>query len=328
MLELDALERRFASSSSKDPDGDVVALDGLSFSVARGELCGFLGPNGAGKTTAMRAVLGVTRLDAGEVRWDGAPIDRQVRQRTGYLPEERGLYPKMPVVEQLVYLARLHGLARVEARRRSLALLDELGLADRADDDTEALSLGNQQRVQLAAALVHDPELLVLDEPFSGLDPIAVDTMSALLADRAARGVAVVFSSHQLDLVEDLCETVAVAAGGRTVLAGEVAALKAAGTSRLRVVVDGDDDWLGHLPAGAEVQGRQGGEVTLQVVAGVDPVAVLDVARRSGRVAHLSLEQPRLSELFRDAVAVTPTTGAFTAGTSTAGTSTAGTTPT
>ncbi|MEX0836507.1 MAG: ATP-binding cassette domain-containing protein, partial [Nitriliruptor sp.] len=208
MLELDRLHRRF---------GDVLALDGLSFSVARGELCGFLGPNGAGKTTAMRAVLGVTRLDDGEVRWDGQPVDRAVRRRTGYLPEERGLYPKMRVTEHLVYLGRLHGLTAADAEQRSQRLLDELGLSDRAGTEIESLSLGNQQRVQLAAALVHDPDLLVLDEPFSGLDPIAVDTMSAMLRERAAAGAAVVFSSHQLDLVEDLCRTVAVAAAGRVV---------------------------------------------------------------------------------------------------------------
>jgi ABC-2 type transport system ATP-binding protein len=201
VLEIDALRRCF---------GAVRALDGLSFSVARGELCGFLGPNGAGKTTAMRAVLGVTRLDGGEVRWDGRPVGRAVRRRTGYLPEERGLYPKMLVAEHLVYLGRLHGLAAADARRRTEQLLGELGLEDRADTEVESLSLGNQQRVQLAAALVHDPELLVLDEPFSGLDPIAVNTMSAMLRRRAEAGAAVVFSSHQLDLVEDLCGTVAV----------------------------------------------------------------------------------------------------------------------
>jgi ABC-2 type transport system ATP-binding protein len=292
VLELVGLERRF---------GDVRALDGLSFSVRRGELCGFLGPNGAGKTTAMRAVLGITRLDAGEVRWDGRPMERAARRRTGYLPEERGLYPKMPVGDQLTYLARLHGVERDDARDRVERLLDELGLADRIEDETETLSLGNQQRVQLAAALVHDPELLVLDEPFSGLDPIAVDTMSRLLRERAERGAAVVFSSHQLDLVEDLCETVAVVAAGRTVLAGHVARLKAAGEPRLRIAVD-DDGWLQRLPAGTEVVDRRGDEVTLRVGERTDPFAVLDLARSSGEVSHVSLERPRLSELFRDAV--------------------------
>jgi ABC-2 type transport system ATP-binding protein len=297
VLELDTLHRRF---------GDVRALDGLSFTVARGELCGFLGPNGAGKTTAMRAVLGVTRLDAGEVRWDAEPVGRAVRRRTGYLPEERGLYPKMRVAEHLVYLGRLHGLDAADAARRTAALLEELGLGDRADTEVESLSLGNQQRVQLAAALVHDPELLVLDEPFSGLDPLAVDTMSAMLRRRAEAGAAVVFSSHQLDLVEDLCRTVAVVSAGRTVLAGEVAALRAAGERRLTVAVDADPAWLAGVPPGdwrlAAAPEGHGDPATFVLRAGTDAALVLDVAHRAGRLTRVSLEPPRLSQLFREAV--------------------------
>jgi ABC-2 type transport system ATP-binding protein len=297
VLEIDALRRCF---------GAVRALDGLSFSVARGELCGFLGPNGAGKTTAMRAVLGVTRLDGGEVRWDGRPVGRAVRRRTGYLPEERGLYPKMLVAEHLVYLGRLHGLAAADARRRTEQLLGELGLEDRADTEVESLSLGNQQRVQLAAALVHDPELLVLDEPFSGLDPIAVDTMSAMLRRRAEAGAAVVFSSHQLDLVEDLCGTVAVAAAGRTVLAGEVETLRAAGERRLTVAIDGGSAWLTEVPPGdwrlAPVSDGTGEGATFVLGRDADPAVILDVARRRGTLTRVRLEAPRLSQLFRDAV--------------------------
>ena len=293
MLELDGLRRAF---------GDVVALDELSFAVRPGQLCGFLGPNGAGKTTAMRAVLGVTRLDGGEVRWDGAPITAGMRAATGYLPEERGLYAKMPIGEQLTYFGRLHGMTRAAARQRVEELLSKLGLAERSGDATEALSLGNQQRVQFAAALVHEPALLVLDEPFSGLDPLAVDTMSAVLREQADRGAAVVFSSHQLDLVEDLCTTVAIVSRGRTVLHGEVADLKRRGPTRLRIVVDGDDGWLAGIPPEAEVIARRDGEVTLVLGDDVDPVGVLQHARRSGPVLQMSLEPPRLSELFRDAV--------------------------
>jgi ABC-2 type transport system ATP-binding protein len=293
MLELDGLRRIF---------GEVVALDGLSFAVRPGELCGFLGPNGAGKTTAMRAVLGVTRLDGGEVRWQGRPITAEMRAATGYLPEERGLYAKMPIGEQLRYFARLHGLDKTEAARRVDGLLERLGLGERAGDATEALSLGNQQRVQLAAALVHEPDLLVLDEPFSGLDPIAVDTMATLLREHAERGAAVVFSSHQLDLVEDLCTTVAIAHRGRTVLHGDVRTLKQQGPTRLRVAVDGDAGWLDTIPPEAQVVARANGETTLVLGDDVDPVAILQHARRSGPVVSMSLEQPRLSELFRDAV--------------------------
>jgi ABC-2 type transport system ATP-binding protein len=297
VLEFRDLQRSF---------GDVVALDGLSFQVAPGELCGFLGPNGAGKTTAMRCAVGVTAADGGEVRWRGQPIDLGVRRRTGYMPEERGLYPRMRVHEQLVYLARLRELDAEVAARNADRWIDRLGLTERRDDPVEQLSLGNQQRVQLAAALVHDPELLILDEPFSGLDPLATDVMSEVLREQADAGVAVVFSSHQLDLVEDLCRTVAVVARGRLVLDGEVAALKAAGGRRLRVATDGGDDWTARLPDGAAVVSRRDATVTVALPPSLDPGAVLDVARHAGRLVDVHLDQPRLSELFRTAVADRP----------------------
>jgi ABC-2 type transport system ATP-binding protein len=293
MLEFRDLYRSF---------GDVVALDGLSFSVAPGELCGFLGPNGAGKTTAMRCAVGVTEPDGGSVTWKGGPIDLSVRRRTGYMPEERGLYPKMRVHEQLVYLGRLHGMAAAEAGASATHWIDRLGLTDRADSAVEELSLGNQQRVQLAAALVHDPELLVLDEPFSGLDPIATDVMSDVLLERARAGVAVVFSSHQLDLVEGLCESVAVISRGRLVLGGEVAELKTGGGRRLRIVVDGGTGWTREIPRDTEVIAVDDQGATILLPPGSDAGPVLDVARRQGRLLDVHLEQPRLSELFRDAV--------------------------
>ncbi len=293
MLEVQDLRRSF---------GDVVALDGLTFSVAPGELCGFLGPNGAGKTTAMRCAVGVTTPDGGQVRWRGGPIDIEVRRRTGYMPEERGLYPKMRVHEQLVYLARLHGMAAADADASATTWIERLGLTDRTGSPVEELSLGNQQRVQLAAALVHDPELLVLDEPFSGLDPIATDVMSDVLLERARAGVAVVFSSHQLDLVEGLCQKVAVVAAGRLVLHGEVAALQAVGGRRLRIQVDGGTDWTARLPPGAELLALADDHVTVLLQPGEDAGPVLDVARTQGRLLDVHLEQPRLSELFRAAV--------------------------
>jgi ABC-2 type transport system ATP-binding protein len=293
VLEVDGLTRSF---------GDVVALDGCSFRVAPGQLCGFLGPNGAGKTTAMRCAVGVTRPDAGEVRWRGRPIDLEIRRRTGYMPEERGLYPKMPVVEQLVYLARLHGMPRLDADASARSLVQRLGLAERADDAVEELSLGNQQRVQLAAALVHRPELLMLDEPLSGLDPLAADVLSEVLREQARAGVAVVFSSHQLDLVEGLCETVAVVAAGRVVLAGELRELKRAGGQRLRVATSAGTGWADRLPADAEVVTHHGELVTVALPPHHDVGEVLDVARAHGRLTQVELDEPRLSELFRRAV--------------------------
>jgi ABC-2 type transport system ATP-binding protein len=293
VLELTDLRRSF---------GDVVALDGLSFRVAPGELCGFLGPNGAGKTTAMRCAVGVTEPDGGTVTWDGREVDLDVRRSTGYMPEERGLYPRMRVHEQLVYLARLHAMSADDADASARRWVDRLGLGERRDDAVEELSLGNQQRVQLAAALVHDPVLLVLDEPFSGLDPIAVDVMSDVLRERAADGVAVVFSSHQLDLVEGLCQTVAVVADGRLVLDGEVAALKRQGDRRLYLEVDGGAAWIDALPAGVEVEHRAGHAATVVLPPEQDPGELIDLARHHGPLLGVRLEEPHLSELFRDAV--------------------------
>jgi ABC-2 type transport system ATP-binding protein len=220
MLELQGLTKRF---------DELTALDDLSFSAAPGRMLGCVGPNGAGKTTAMRIVLGVLEPDAGSVRWRGAPIAAGMRARFGYMPEERGLYPKMRVRAELVYFARLHGLDRVAAATAADRWIERLGLSERAQDRVETLSLGNQQRVQLAVALAHDPELLVLDEPFAGLDPVGVDVMSGVLRERADAGVPVVFSSHQLELVERLCEDVAIVNRGRIVAAGAVADLREQG---------------------------------------------------------------------------------------------------
>ncbi|HKI93500.1 MAG TPA: ATP-binding cassette domain-containing protein, partial [Gaiellaceae bacterium] len=219
--------------------GSVVALDGASLEVPRGRIVGFLGPNGAGKTTAMRSIFGLVALDAGEVRWDDQPVDRTAQLHFGYMPEERGLYPKMPADVQLAYLAELHGVPRSDATAAARSWLERLGLSDREHTTVEKLSHGNQQRVQLAAALVHEPDLLVLDEPFSGLDPLAVESLGEILRAEAARGAAVLFSSHQLDLVEDLCELVVIVDHGRVVASGTVDELAASGARRLVVRLEG-----------------------------------------------------------------------------------------
>ena len=298
MLELDGLTRRF---------GDVVALEDLTFSVAPGRILGFVGPNGAGKTTTMRIVLGVLAADAGTVRWHGAPVDAATRARFGYMPEERGLYPKMRVRDQLVYFARLHGLDTAAAGAAADRWIERLGLGQRAADRVETLSLGNQQRVQLGVALVHDPEVLVLDEPFSGLDPTGVDVMSGVLRERAAAGVPVVFSSHQLELVERLCDDVAIVKDGRLVASGTVEELRERGRSeveqvRVRVDGDGDGGWAAGVP-GAEVAetGPRGVLIRLNGTGSADQL--LDAARAAGVVTHFSLERPTLTDLFRQVVA-------------------------
>jgi ABC-2 type transport system ATP-binding protein len=265
---------------------------------------GFVGPNGAGKTTAMRIALGVLRTDAGEVRWLGRPVDAETRRRFGYMPEERGLYPKMRVLDQLVYLARLHGLEPEDARARAAAMVEALGVAERGRDRAESLSLGNQQRVQLAAALVHRPEVLVLDEPFSGLDPVGVDVLSEMLRGQADAGVPVVFSSHQLDLVERLCESVVMIDRGRVVASGRIEDLRAADPRRLvRVEVSGaGDDWLEHVGGVRVIEPLTGGGI-VELEAGVSESDVLDAARDAGPVRHFSVVRPSLSEIFRRQVA-------------------------
>jgi ABC-2 type transport system ATP-binding protein len=295
VLELDGLRRRY---------GDVVALDGLSFRVPPGQVFGFLGPNGAGKTTAMRAIVGVTSLDSGSVRWNGEPIGADARRRIGYMPEERGLYPAMKVIEQLEYLARLHGLTASRARAAAQYWCERLGLAGKEQVKVEALSLGNQQRVQLAAALVHDPELLVLDEPFSGLDPVGVDAMSVVLAERAAAGVTMLFSSHQLDLVEHLCRSVAIIHRGALVARGTVEDLARGGQLRITVKVSGDDQalWTRDLAGRASLEQIAAGTATLSLASKDDAQAVLDLARRAGPVEQFGFTRRRLSEVFRDAV--------------------------
>lgn len=295
MLELRQLTKRY---------GAVTALDDASFSATRGRLVGFLGPNGAGKTTAMRCIFGLATPDAGDVRWDSRPVDAGARLRFGYMPEQRGLYPRMRVAEQLAYFGQHHGLSGRDARARAAAWLERFGLADRARSKLEDLSHGNQQRVQLATALVHDPELLVLDEPFSGLDPIGISTMTEVLRERARAGVGVLFSSHQLDLVEEVCEDVVIISRGRVVAAGSIEALRAAsGRRHLEVEVVGSGGaWLGATNHHAVLE-RTGDRVKLLVDEEVDLDVLLASAAAAGEVRRFSFEPPRLSELFMEAVA-------------------------
>ena len=253
----------------------------------------------------MRAIFGVVALDAGEVRWHGEPVTERARRRFGYMPEERGLYPNMPVLDQLVYLGRLHDMPAAAAREAAEQLIKRLGLQGREAAKLEALSHGNQQRVQLAAALVHEPDLLVLDEPFAGLDPGGVDDMTEILTERARAGATVVFSSHQLDLVEHICESVAIIHRGRVVAQGRVSALERGDRARLAVQVAGDPagNWARGLdPELAEVERVESGRVLLRLAPGADSQRVLDLARAAGAVEHFSFESRRLSEVFRDVV--------------------------
>lgn len=297
-LEIDRISKRY---------GDVVALDEMSLTVRPGEMLGFVGSNGAGKTTTMRIALGVLAADSGEVRYNDAPIDRTARSRIGYMPEERGLYPKMKVLEQLQYLGELHGLSRAEAGRTAASWLERLGLAERRNDQLQKLSLGNQQRVQLAAALVHEPAVLILDEPFSGLDPVAVELMSTVLRQTCERGVPVVFSSHQLELVQKLCDRVGIVQRGRMVADGTVEQLRSSGPAELTVhAPQAPADWAEGLQ-GVSVADTSGGRTTLRLDETADDQAVLRAALNTGPVHEFSRDRPSLSELFRNVVTEEPT---------------------
>ncbi len=281
--------------------GDRVALDDVSFRVGAGRLTGFVGGNGAGKTTAMRIILGVLASDSGHVTLDGQPLTPDDRRRFGYMPEERGLYPKMRVHEQLVYLARLRGVRVRDAAARADELIDRLELTERRNEPIEKLSLGNQQRAQIAAALVHDPDVLVLDEPFSGLDPMAVETVLGVLGEFAARGAPVLFSSHQLDLVERLCDDLVIIAGGAIRAAGSRDELRAANTgSQWELLGGGDAGWVRDIP-GVTVLEFDGDYVLFDADADAAQV-VLQRAAALGAVHSFTPRRPTLTEIFREVV--------------------------
>lgn len=282
--------------------GTRRVLDDVTFPVSAGHLTGFVGGNGAGKTTTMRIVLGLLASDGGSVTLGGTPLTPDARRQFGYMPEERGLYPKMKVLEQVVYFARLHGFSKSDATTRATALLEELGLGERLNDNIEALSLGNQQRAQIAASLVHDPEVLILDEPFSGLDPLAVDTVAAVLQERASRGVSVLFSSHQLDVVERLCDDLVIIAGGTIRAAGPREQLREQ-YSAPRWELEGSSDvgWLREEP-GVTVVDFEGGSAVFDTD---DPATAQRVLRRAlqdGDVSRFGPQHPTLAQIFKEVI--------------------------
>ena len=283
--------------------GTVRALNGVSLQVRSGEIVGFVGANGAGKSTTMRIAMGLLAADAGRVRFREQPLSFATRLCIGYMPESRGLYPKMRIVDQVAYFGQLRGMTAHDARASAAGLIEQLDVLAEPNAQLQTLSLGNQQRVQLAAALVHRPELLILDEPFAGLDPVGVDTMAEVLGARRSAGVGVLFSSHQLDLVERICDRIVIITSGRIVASGTLAELQhAAGRRDLELGIDDPDpDWLRDFP-GVEVVGRVAGRLRLRLDRPGDDQAVLAAAMRAGRVEQFGWRQPPLSELYREAV--------------------------
>lgn len=292
MLRVQQLTRRY---------GDTTVLDDASFDVRPGRMTGFVGANGAGKTTAMRIIVGVLAPTSGTVLWDDEPLTPQLRRQFGYMPEERGLYPRMKVIDQLVYFGRLHGFTTDESRGRAMSLLDQLDLAGRSGDLLDTLSLGNQQRVQIATALVHDPVALILDEPFSGLDPIAVESMIELLRVTVAPTVPLLFSSHQLELVERLCDDLVILSSGKVVANGSKEELRDTGTDRYRVVLDsGDAAWLRDLRDLRVLDAD--GPTALIEIGDLAPADVLQSIVAREKVAEFSRQTQPLSEIFAEAV--------------------------
>ena len=282
--------------------GSRAVLKDVSFGVRGGRITGFVGSNGAGKTTTMRVILGVLAPDSGTVTLDGAPLGEGERTRFGYMPEERGLYPKMKVAEQLVYLGRLHGMSTGQAQASTDSLLERLGLVERADALVESLSLGNQQRAQIAAALVHEPDVLVLDEPFSGLDPIAVESVLGVLKDRADDGIPVLFSSHQLDIVERLCDDLIVIADGEIRASGSREQLRSEhARDRYELLVDGDLGWL-RTEKDVDVVEFDGGHALFEVDSPATAQRVLKAALAKSPVQRFAPQQPSLAQIFKEVI--------------------------
>ncbi|MBK7625484.1 MAG: ATP-binding cassette domain-containing protein [Kineosporiaceae bacterium] len=293
MLQTIDLTRRF---------GDLTAVDQVSLDVPDGTLTGFVGANGAGKTTTMRLITGVLGSHAGQVLWQGRPITAADRRRFGYMPEERGLYPKQPVLDQLIYLGRLTGLSATAARSRAGALLERFGLADRTRERVEKLSLGNQQRVQIIAAVIASPVALILDEPFSGLDPVAVEQMADIVREHAANGLPVLFSSHQLDLMERLCDRVAIMSRGRLIIQGRVEDLRRTTTPRYRLALDVDAGWVRDAP-GVSTLDVDGSSALIELD---DPEASRHLLREAlsrGQIREFSPVVPSLTELYKEVAA-------------------------
>lgn len=295
-LVFDQLRKRF---------GRVQALDGISFSVAAGQVFGFLGANGAGKTTAMRIALDILRADSGSVTWQGRASTELPRGTWGYLPEERGLYPRMRVLDQLTFFAALYGVPRARARRDAMAWLTRFRIPDYADRRADELSKGNQQKVQFIAAIVHEPEVLILDEPFTGLDPINVALLKAALLEMRDRGRTLVFSTHQLETVEEMCDAVAIIDRGRLLASGPVREVRrASGRQVVRLAVSGDPSlaWLGGLD-GVTIT-RAGRDFTEATVAGGrDPGTILTEAQARGeRVTRFEIADPSLTSVFVELV--------------------------
>jgi ABC-2 type transport system ATP-binding protein len=281
--------------------GDVHALDDVSLEIEPGEVFGFLGANGAGKTTAMRIVLDILRPDSGTVAWNGRLNTEVSRDTWGYLPEERGLYAKMKVLDQLVFFGKLHGVKPKKAEQETRDWLERFRIPEYADKRAEQLSKGNQQKIQFIAAILHDPQVLLMDEPFTGLDPVNVALLKEAFLEMKDRGKTLIFSTHQMETVEELCQSIAILDRGRVVVGGTVRDVRrSTGRQMVRIAVDGDPEiaWLATID-GVRVSRRGQDYTEAEVAPGHDPELILQAALgRSCRILRFEITDPSLEEIF------------------------------
>ncbi len=278
-----------------------IAVHELSLAIEAGQMFGLLGPNGAGKTSTIRMMIGMTLPDSGTVTLFGQPFTRKSLHRVGYLPEERGLYKKMKVLDQLVLLGQLHGLNATQAENRARQWCERLEIAGSLDKKTEELSKGMQQKIQFIAAILHDPELLIMDEPFSGLDPVNTVMLQDVLVELKNKGKAVLFSTHRMDQVEKLCDSICLVHQGDAVLTGTVREIKSRyPKNRLRVRYEGDAAFLSH-PSIAEAS-QSNGTAEIRLRDGADPQQVLEAAMAKARVTYFDVMEPTLEEIFIETV--------------------------
>jgi ABC-2 type transport system ATP-binding protein len=279
-----------------------VAVDNLSFQIEEGKVFGLLGPNGAGKTSTIRMMIGITVPDSGEVRIFGKPFDRKSLKRIGYLPEERGLYKKMRVLDHLIFLGRLHGLDAGAARHRSLAWTERMEISGWLDKKVEELSKGMQQKIQFVATLLHDPDFIIMDEPFGGLDPVNAALLKDVLLEMKQKGKTILFSTHRMDQVEKLCDSICLVNRGRSVLQGDLKKIKSQyGKNNVQIQYEGNGNFLEHSSLVAAYN-NYGNYVEVRLAPGADPQQLLRAVAEHANVSRFELMEPSLEQIFIETV--------------------------
>jgi ABC-2 type transport system ATP-binding protein len=281
--------------------GQLHVIKDLSTEVKEGSIFGFLGANGAGKTTTMRMILDIIRPDSGRITWNGKDMREIPRHQLGYLPEERGLYPKVEVQEQLIFLARLNGLTKSAAEKQLDEWLERFEINGYRKMKVEELSKGNQQKIQFLATILHDPVILIMDEPFSGLDPVNANLLKAAFLEMHRRGKTMIFSTHQLEQVEELCEDVLIIDKGQTIIQGSVRDVRRSqGRNVARLKLDNDPEalWLDTLE-GVQVTKRRQDYIEMQIQANLNPNLIIEAAlQHGGIISRFELTEPSLTDIF------------------------------